>query len=56
MGKWERDSEGNLTEITIPEGVTEIPEQSFMGCSKLTRVELPDSLRSIGEDAFASCA
>lgn len=56
MGKWERDSEGNLTEITIPEGVTEIPEQSFIGCSKLTRVELPDSLRSIGEDAFASCA
>ena len=45
----------NLTEITIPEGVTSIGERTFQLCSRLTSITIPESVISIGSSAFASC-
>ena len=42
-----------LTSITIPEGVTDIPEY-FVNLNKLTSLTLPQSLQIIGEYAFGN--
>ena len=44
-----------LTEIEIPEGVTELHRATFSGCKALRKVTLPQSLTSIGASAFAGC-
>ena len=41
--------------IVIPEGVTDIGEVAFYGCTGLSRVRLPESLRIIREEAFGEC-
>ena len=46
---------GNLTSITIPEGVTLIVDQAFGECSNLTSVSLPSSLALIRPSAFSYC-
>ena len=40
----------------IEEGVTEIGQCSFGGCSELKAVRLPDSLLKVGNAVFAYCA
>ena len=40
-----------VTEIVIPEGVTDIGRRAFVGC-KATKVSLPESLKKIGDNAF----
>ena len=45
----------NITEITVPEGVTYINEDAFKGCSNLEHVYLPNSLTAIGSGAFSMC-
>lgn len=42
----------SLTEIRIPEGVTDIGEVAFFGCSNLREIQFPESLRYIREEAF----
>lgn len=49
------DSCGNITTVTINEGVTEIAAVAFRGCSALTTVSLPDSLTTFGETVFGGC-
>ena len=41
-----------ITEIILPESVTEIRWWAFAGCKKLKRVILPDSIVFIDKDAF----
>ncbi len=41
--------------VTIPEGILEIGESAFDGCTILTEVILPQGLESIGDNAFARC-
>ena len=44
-----------LTEIVIPDGVTELGEGAFAYCIQLTQVTLPDSVSKIGIDCFLNC-
>lgn len=42
-----------LTDLTIEEGVTEIPENTFYAAYAISSVEIPASVTSIGASAFA---
>ena len=42
-------------ELVIPDGVTNISDSVFSGCTGLTSIIIPDSVTSIGKDAFNSC-
>lgn len=44
-----------LTEVVIKDGVTEIGNQTFQGCTGLTNVTIPDSVQKIGAWAFCLC-
>lgn len=44
-----------LTEVVIKDGVTEICNQTFQGCTGLTNVTIPDSVQKIGAWAFYLC-
>jgi len=46
---------GKTGSLSIPSGVTNIMDQAFYNCSKLTGVTIPDSVTSIGSQAFAGC-
>lgn len=45
----------SLKEITVPEGVTTIPEYTFRGAEFITKFNLPSTLTSIGRMAFSAC-
>ena len=44
-----------ITELTIPDGVTTIREKAFYNCIGLTSVTTPNSVTAIGEYAFEGC-
>ena len=44
-----------ITNITIPQGVTHIDDSAFEFCKELSEIILPDSLISIGSDSFSGC-
>lgn len=44
-----------ITEIKLPESVTEIGEWAFCGCGNLRSVNLPDGIAEIGEKTFWGC-
>ena len=46
----------NLTEVLLPEGLTEIAEHAFYGCEKLERIVIPSTVESIADDAFEGCS
>ena len=44
-----------MKDITIPNSVTSINDNTFRYCSKLTSVTIPNSVKSIGNGAFDGC-
>ncbi|MBR5515911.1 MAG: leucine-rich repeat domain-containing protein [Clostridia bacterium] len=44
-----------VTELVIPEGVTEIGNNIFYNCRNITSVTIPDTVTSIGEYSFYKC-
>lgn len=44
-----------ISEVVIPEGVTEIGDYAFYGCPNLKSVVLPATLQTIGKGAFGNC-
>ena len=45
-----------VTELMIPEDITEIKYSAFCGCGSIVKVVIPDSVTSIGNSAFYNCA
>ena len=45
-----------LTELTIPEGITEIPQYAFCGNDDIVILKIPDTVTSIGMSAFSGCS
>ena len=46
----------NLTNITIPDSVTNIGHYAFKGCPSLTSITIPDSVTNIGQGTFEDCS
>ena len=46
----------NIKQVIIQEGVTNIGENAFSGCTNLIEVTLPNGLTDIGESAFSNCS
>ena len=44
-----------LTRVSLPEGMKELPDNTFNNCSKLASILLPSSLTKISVAAFADC-
>ncbi|MBR5654708.1 MAG: leucine-rich repeat domain-containing protein [Prevotella sp.] len=44
-----------ITDLTIPSGVTSIGDYAFHDCTGLTNVTIPSSVTSIGTEAFYGC-
>jgi hypothetical protein len=44
-----------LTEVVLPENVTEIEEDAFLSCRALQKVNIPENVVKIGARAFCSC-
>jgi len=47
---------GNVSDVTIPEGVRVIAGEACRGHGEIVSVSLPDSLQVIGEGAFQDCS
>ncbi len=47
---------GNITSVTVENGVTSVGIWSFRDCKGITEVSLAESVVSIGENAFVGCA
>ena len=45
----------NIKEIILEDGITEIGEYAFYGCSGITSILIPDSVKVIERAAFADC-
>lgn len=45
-----------ITELVIPDGVTELKGQMFRGCTKLREIYLPKNLTQLEKEMFRSCS
>lgn len=57
--KWNGSGQFNgcskLTNVSINDGITSIPESCFRECSSIDNVILPDSVTELGESVFSGC-
>lgn len=50
------DENTEIKNLVIPDGITSIGDNVFMGCTGLTSVTIPNSVTSIGNSAFYGCS
>jgi len=55
IGEWAFFACGEITSVTIPEGITEIGTCTFAACTSLKKVVIPESVKTIGNSAFYGC-
>lgn len=55
IGLWAFNACGHLTEITMPDSITNISKGAFWDCTGLTDIIIPDSVISIGDTIFMNC-
>ena len=48
--------DNKITEVVIPEGITEIDRYAFHMCQNITNVKIPNSVEIIGDNAFRNCS
>ena len=53
--KLEYNGENKQGEFIIPDNVTEIGENAFAGCDKITRIVIGNNVTKIGKNAFLGC-
>lgn len=49
------DQDEEVTNLVIPDGITEIPNWAFAECRNVTSVSIPNTVKSIGRGAFYNC-
>ena len=47
--------DNNTSCFYLPDGISEIPKNTFSGCERLQNVDNLDSIATIGENAFSGC-
>jgi len=45
----------SITSLSLPDGLTSIGRNAFIGCGSLTHIDIPNSVTSIGNLAFQGC-
>lgn len=55
VGPWMKNSWYDIKKVIIEEGVTNIGNNAFNGCSKLAEVHIPKTVKKIGNSAFLNC-
>ena len=48
-------SKGAYGDIVVPDGVTQIAENAFKDCTKISGLTIPNSVQTIGLNAFEGC-
>ena len=46
----------NMTKVIIEDGVTDIGQYAFTGCSALTSITIPNNVTTIGQYSFVGCS
>lgn len=54
-GEGEYKSRKDIVNVVIADGVTEIADRAFYGCSSIKSVVIPGSVTKIGRYAFSGC-
>ena len=55
IGNWAFYNNHELTNVVIPEGVTEIGHAAFYGCTYLNELTLPSTMQQVADNGFALC-
>lgn len=55
MAPW-YESRDQISQVSLPEGLTHIGSAAFYGCEALSSVSIPGSVKTIGELAFSGCS
>ena len=51
----EKDYGAMITKVTVPDGITSLPNRCFQYYTGITEVNLPDTLTSLGNSCFDGC-
>lgn len=55
-GELDAFAPAELTEYTIPDGVTSVGDYAFYNCSNITKITIPEGVAAIGDNAFDGCS